>query len=188
MPFPNPPNRSYQQLKKILKQTFAIHLFIWHCVWPGLGIKRTVWKRLFLMQVGVESWVLPNPYMCLFLLLNTVYPERQPVWHSCQASGPAPCECVWPIFKAVRIDQPSATITLHTVTFIFSSVVDLSALQLIHKTSSFYLFVTFFTFDGILTVSLWLISGVTSGSLRSDFLLNKHVVWCPVGLPWWFRG
>ena len=51
---------------------------------------------------------------------------------------------------------------------------DLSALQLIHKTSSFYLFVTFFTFDGILTVSLWLISGVTSG--RSDFLLNKHVV------------
>ena len=82
MPFPNPPNRSYQQLKKILKQTFAIHLFIWHCVWPGLGIKRTVWKRLFLMQVGVESWVLPNPCMCLFLLLNTVYPERQPVWHA----------------------------------------------------------------------------------------------------------
>ena len=53
---------------------------------------------------------------------------------------------------------------------------DLSALQLIHKTSSFYLLVTFFTFDGILTVSLWLMSGVTSGSLRSDFLLSKHVV------------
>lgn len=130
-----PPNRSFLQFKNVLSRS----LFIWHCVWPGLRRKKTVWKRLIVVWVGAENWFF---LICMpFLLLAPVNSGSL-----CDLPGSrlAPCECLWLILKA------SVTTTLHTTTFNLSEWIylhyvlsNVNPVLFDKGKSSFCLFVTF---------------------------------------------
>lgn len=105
--FINLPKLSKMEVSSSLELIFNTYLFTWHCVWPGLGRKRTIWKSLVLMGVGRGKLALPN-FICFFITDHSRL--REAACLTCHFSRPALCECLWLISKAVSIYQAPVTI------------------------------------------------------------------------------
>lgn len=124
------------------------------------------------MQVAGRKLALPNLCMCLLCY----WPQWTQKGSLCDIPGLRTSSlCVWPVSKAVRIDQASVTITLRTATFILNTMSGFICIAAYPQNMSFFLFVTFSLLMGFwlyafgLYLELW-------GELCDWILLSKTVL------------